>query len=122
MAITHPTPQRSAFANSVLGTIDGGAGNGQCVLNVGGTAASTITLNDPSFTEASGVLTLDAAGPPEDSSATGNASAVDNFSFQSSTGTIAFSGVVPGDMTLSKNPIDPGDTVQLTSYTYTASP
>jgi hypothetical protein len=122
MALTHPTAQRSAFALSVLSTIDDGTGNGQCVLKVSTTASSTITLNKPSFTEASGVLTLDASGPPEDSSATGNAGSVDNFSFQRSDGTVAFNGVVPGDMTLSKNPIDPGDTVQLTSYTYTASP
>ena len=122
MAITHPVAVRTAFANTVLNTIDGGAGNGQCVLKAAAAEVATISLNKPSFTNTNGQLVLDNTGPPEDSSATGSGSSVDNFEFQDSTGTVGFIGAVPGDMALSKNPIDPGDTVQLTSYTYNASP
>ena len=73
-----------------------------------------------------GVITLDVTPIPEDSSAVGGA-AVDSMEFRESTGIVVFTGdnitgvSGGGDLELSKNPIDAGDTVQLTSFTYTAS-
>jgi hypothetical protein len=86
-------------------------------------------LNNPAFGASSnGVITLDVTPVPEDSNATGNASVVDAFSFETSVGTMVFTGDNitgiggGGDLELTKNPISTGDTVQLTSFTYTASP
>jgi hypothetical protein len=123
MSITHGTPVRDGFANDVTAAVDAGTA-GNVVLKTGVTTVSTIPLNLPSFGAASsGVITLDVSPVPEDPSAVGNGSAVDSFEFQSSAAAVVFTGdAIPGDMTLSKNPIDAGDTVQITSFTYTASP
>jgi hypothetical protein len=73
-------------------------------------------------------MALDVAPVPEDSAATGNASQVTTMEFQDSTGTVVFTGdsitavAGGGDLELSKNPIDANDIVQLTSFSYTASP
>ena len=128
MAITHETVERDIFANAVATAVDGGGGAGLCVLKTGVTEVATITLNDPAFGASSvGVITLDVAPVPEDPSATGNASAVDSMEFQTSAATVVITGdnitgvAGGGDLELSKNPIDALDTVQLTSFTYTAS-
>jgi hypothetical protein len=92
------------------------------VLKTSTTSVSTIPFNNPSFGAASnGVITLDVTPTPEDTNATGNASAVDSFELQDNASAVVITGAVPGDLTLSKNPIDAGDTVQITSFTYTAS-
>ena len=123
MSITHDIFVRNTFANAVATAVDQIA-TGQVVLKAGGEIVSTITLNAPSFGAAAlGIITLDVAPVPEDSSAVGNGSSVDSFEFQDSVGLAVFTGdAIPGDMTLSKNPIEAGDTVQITSFTYTAAP
>ena len=122
MAITHSTTIRDGFANDVAAGVDGGAGPGQLVLKATAATVSTIPVNDPAFgASVTGVITLDVTPVPEDSSATGSGTSVNTFEFQDSVGTVVFSGAVPADLTLSKNPIDAGDTVQITSFTYTAS-
>ena len=124
MAITHSTTIRDGFSDSVAAGIDAGAGVGQLVLKASGGTVATIPVNKPAFGGGSvnGVLTLDVSPVPEDSSAAGSGTSVNTFEFQESAGTVVFSGAVPADLTLSKNPIDAGDTVQITSFTYTASP
>jgi len=126
MAITHGQPTRDAFALQVLTDLDAEAGVAQCILvtgGTGGTEVATMDLSKPSFVQASEVLTLDITPIPTDSAATGNASAVDAVDFVDSLGVVVFtSNDVSGtDFTLSKNPIANGDTVELTSCTYTAS-
>jgi hypothetical protein len=125
MSITHLTAVRDVFCTTVSTATDFGPSPGNCVLLTGVTEVATIVLNDPSFdAPSSGVMALDVAPVPEDPAATGNASLVDSFEFQDSTGTVVFTGsdVDGGDMTLSKNPIDINDIVQLTSFSYTSSP
>ncbi len=125
MAITHEVAHRNSFAGTVSAAVDAGAGAGLCVLKAGVNSAATIVLNDPAFTgPVAGVLTLDVAPVPEDPNATGDASMVDTMEFQDSVGNVVFTGddMAGGDLTLSKNPIDAGDVVQMTAFTYTASP
>lgn len=128
MSITHSTTERNNFAAGVQIAVDAGAGAGQCVLLAGAAAVSTLVLNDPSFgAPAAGVITLDVDPVIEDSSAVGNAAVVDSMEFQDSDGNMVFAGDSitgvggGGDLELSKNPIAAGDTVQLASFTYTAS-
>jgi hypothetical protein len=119
MAITHATATRDAFANQVdadLGT------TANMVLSAGATEVATMALNNPVFgASSSGVITMDVSPVPEDSSATGNASSVDTFELETGAGSPIVTGAVPADLTLSKNPIDAADVVQITSFTYTAS-
>jgi hypothetical protein len=126
MAITHIEAVRDVFCTTVSTAVDFGPAAGNCVLLTGVTEVATIVLNtpDPFDAPSAGVMLLDVVPVPEDSAATGNASQVDSFEFQDSTGTVVFTGsdVTGGDMTLSKNPIDANDIVQLTSFSYTASP
>jgi hypothetical protein len=129
MAITHNVTLRDGFASDVAAAVDAGAGVGNCVLLTGATEVSTIPLETPPFSAPSaGVITLDVIPVPEDPSATGNASAVDSMEFQDSDANVVFTGdnitgvAGGGDLELSKNPIDATDIVQLTAFTYTASP
>lgn len=124
MSITHGLAIRNQFATTVSTDVETGAGAGKMVLFTGVTEVATILFNEPAFTgPVAGVLTLDVVPIPEDSSATGNASAVDNFEVQDGVGLAVFAGdAIPGDITLSKNPIDPGDVVQIQAFSYTASP
>ena len=128
MAITHVTAIRNGFATDISTAVDAGAGAGACVLLQGATVVSTIPLNDPSFSApAAGVITLLVAPVPEDSSAVGDAVAVDGMRFEDSDALEVLAGdnitaaAGGGDLELSKDPIAAGDTVQLTSFTYTAS-
>jgi hypothetical protein len=129
MAITHIEAVRDDFCLVVSTAVDFGPAAGNCVLLTGVTEVATIVLNTPNpfDTPSAGVMLLDVAPVPEDPAATGNASQVDSFEFQDSTGTVVFTGddvrlTAGGDLELSKNPIQANDIVQLTSFSYTASP
>ena len=130
MAITHLDAVRGTFCTTVSTATDFGPAAGNCVLYTGGTTeVATIVLNKPSFDAPSaGVMALVVTSVPEDPAATGNASTVTTMEFQDSTGTVVFTGDSitavsgGGDLELSKNPIDANDIVQLTSFSYTASP
>ena len=135
MAITHLDAVRNTFCTTVSTATDFGPAAGNCVLLTGATTVSTIILNDPSFDAPSAgvmalpwVMALDVTTVPEDAGAVGNAAAVDSMEFRDSTGTVVFTGGFitgvggGGDLELSKNPIDSNDIVQLTSFSYTASP
>ena len=130
MSITHIEAVRNSFCTVVSTAVDFGPAAGNCVLKTGVTEVATIVLNDAAFDTppVAGVSTLDVSPVPEDPAATGNASLVDSMEFQDSTGTVVFIGdnitavAGGGDLELSKNPIEANDIVQLTSFTYTASP
>jgi len=129
MSISHNVDQRNTFATSITTAVDGGLGVGNCVLKAGTSVVATIPLNKPSFgAPAAGIITLVVSPVPEDDDAAGNASVVDSMEFQDSDGTVIFTGSNitavggGGDLELSKNPIAAGDIVQLTSFSYQASP
>ena len=121
MTVTYNAALKDTRMNAVVTAIDAGTSFG--VLEIGTAGFSTslvsITLQKPSFTEASGVIT--AAGVPLSgtASATGTAAA----RIKDSSGTIVVSGLTVGtsgtDVILNSTSITTGQTVTLTSGTIT---
>ena len=58
MSVVYSLAAINARLNGVLSVIDGGGGNGNLYLTVGGTIVSTIPLSLPSGTVAGGILTF----------------------------------------------------------------
>jgi len=122
MTVTYNAALKDTRMNAVVTAIDAGTSFG--VLEIGTAGFSTslvsITLQKPSFTEASGVIT--AAGVPLSgtASATGTAAAA---RIKDSSGTIVVSGLTVGtsgtDVILNSTSITTGQTVTLTSGTIT---
>lgn len=125
MTVTHGTATRTAVADTVVGQLDTGAGPGKILVRAGVTTLVTITLADPAFSAAvAGVATL--LGTPLTAIGVADGQA-DNFLAQNSDGTTAFGGAVTatgdgGDMQLDDIDILDGETVTLTSGSYTAPP
>ena len=118
MAITHLAATRTALAGVIITDLDAGAGVANFVLQAAAVEIATMPLSKPSFVAgAAGVIDMDVTPIPEDASATGGT--VDSWEMQDSDANMVFAGAV-GDITLSKNPIDASDTVQCTSFSYTA--
>jgi len=130
MAVTHHNDVKKAIADAVLGEIDEDTGAADLVLQTAGTVAvATLVFNDPAAPAASttGVLTFDNTPTIEDTNATGNASPVTKFVIRSGTNVEKVYGSVgtatpTDDIALSSTTIGAGDTVQVTSLTYTAPP
>lgn len=123
MAVTHPTAVRNAIADLVVDRIDAGAGAGTLEFQTAGSVeVATLTFSDPAFGAASGG-TATASAITSDTSATGNASAVTKAVIKDSTGTEVLTcavGTSGSDINLSSTTIGAGDTVSLSSLTYTA--
>lgn len=124
MALTHATATRNAMADACVDLIDGGAGAGTLEFQTSGDVeVATITFSDPAFgTAASGTATMSGA-PKQDTNATGGTMAkfkvFDSNSTQIFEGTVGTSGEdinFAGGVT-----VGVGDTVELTSLTYSAS-
>ena len=120
MAVTHSAATRNAIADAVLVEIDIDVGAGTLEFQTSGAAeAATVTLSDPAGTVSAAVLTFSAI--TDDTSATGGT--VDRFEIKSNgggsrvLGSVATSG---GDINLSSLTIGVGDTVSVSSLTYTA--
>jgi len=125
MAITHITSLRNTFADSVDSAVNTGTtdANGDLVIMTSGDVeVATLALSATAFGAASsGVIT--AAAITNDSSATGGTAAL--FKFQDKDNAEVFRGTVTatgggGDIELSSVSIGAGDTVSITSFTYTA--
>ena len=126
MAVTHTTTARNGIADYIRGQI--GATTARLAFRVGGSADSpgtaAATITGISFGAASGGTISMTGGPYSDTNATGNASAVNKASLQSSTNVVvvycdvAASG---SDINLSGGlVINAGDTVTITSLSYSA--
>lgn len=123
MAVVYPTAVKNARMTAVRDQIDAGAGAG--ILEIGTTGMATvlaqITLNDPSGTIASGVLTL-SGFPKSDTSAnaTGTAAAA---RIRDSNSTDIIAGLTVGtsaaDIILDSVSITTGQTVTINSATLT---
>ena len=120
MAVTHGTATRNALADTVLAEIDADVGAGTLEFQTSGAVeVATLTLSDPAGVVAAEVLTFSSI--TDDTSATGGT--VDRFEIKSNgggsrvLGSVATSG---GDINLSSLVIGVGDTVSITSLTYTA--
>jgi hypothetical protein len=120
MSVTHHADTRNAIADAVLAAIDTGAGNATLELRTSGDVeVATLTCSDPAGTVTGAVLTFSAI--TDDSSATGGTAA--KFAIISPTPTECVYGSVGTsgeDINLSSVVIGAGDTVSISSLTYTA--
>lgn len=119
--VTHPTTVRNTLADAVVDLIDAGAGAGTLVFQTsGGVEVATLTFSDPAFGAASsGTATANAI--TDDSSATGGTTT--QFETRDSNSNDVFYGAVGTsgqDINLSSVAIGAGDTVSVTSLTYSA--
>ena len=124
MATTHPTAVRTGIADFVVDQIDEGTPPGLLIfLTSGDATVCTITLNNPAFgAAANGVATLDV--DPALTSDGATAGTIAKAEFRNAAGTAKIlcacgtSGSdinIPGGLALAT-----GDTVTVTSLTYTA--
>lgn len=125
MALTHTTAIRNQLADLVVDAIDGGTTDttGDLVI-MAAADAEVATLSwtaTPAFgAAASGTATMNAIN--DDTSATGGTAIA--FKFQNRDNTEIFRGSVStsgADLNLSSTSIGAGDTVSITSFTYSAS-
>ena len=120
MAVTHSTATRNAIADAVLADIDIDAGAGKLLFQTSGSGeVATLTLSDPAGTVSAAVLTFSSI--TSDTSATGGT--VSKFEIQSNSGGARVLGNVltsGGDINLSSLTVGVGDTVSMSSLTYTA--
>ena len=125
MAITHGTPTRTAIADAVVDRLDTGSGtaSGRLVIQTSGSVAvATLTLSNPAFGNASaGVATANAI--TSDTNAAGGTAAKFELRDRDATAVILGSvGTSGADINLSSVNIGAGDTVTISSLTYTAMP
>jgi len=121
MAVTHPTTVRNGLADYVVDLIDAGAGAGTLEFQTSGNVeVATLTFSDPAFGAATGG-TATASAITSDTSATGGA--VAKFAVKDSNGNPVFYGAVStsgSDINLSSLSVGVGDTVSISSLTYSA--
>lgn len=124
MAVTHATATRTSIATAVLNAIDAGS-NAKLVFRTTGTVSSpgtavaTLTCSDPSGTVSNGVLTFSAI--TSDTNAAGGT--VATATLQTSADVVCVHCAVStsgSDINLSSLTVGAGDTVSVSSLTYTA--
>ena len=122
--MTHATATRTSIATAVLNAIDAGS-NAKLVfrtrgtVSAPGTAVATLTCADPSGTVTNGVLTFSAI--TSDTNAAGGT--VATATLQTSADTVCVHCAVStsgSDINLSSLAVGAGDTVSVSSLTYTA--
>ncbi len=120
-AVTHASTVRNTLADTVVDLLDAGAGAGTLIIQTAGSVAvATLTFSDPAFGNASGG-TATANSITDDSSAAGGTAA--QFVTRDSDANDVFLGSVGTsgeDINLSSVSIGNGDTVSITSLTYSA--
>ena len=123
MSITHSTAARNAAATAVLGMLDAHPSAGKIsVQKSDGTELVSLTLSKPSFGSPSAGVATGAAVTGGTATATGTAT---QAIFTDGAGTEVFRCDVAtesGSMAMSNGSITTGDTVGVTSMTYTAQP
>jgi hypothetical protein len=128
MAARITTAARNAAADAVVDLVDGGAGAGKLRIYTGsqpatadtaasGTLLVDIALADPAFgTASSGAAAL--AGTPRSNTASA-AGTAGWFRVLDSNNVAVFDGAIGVELTLDNNSIASGQTVNITSLTYT---
>ena len=124
-AVTHPAAVRTAVADFVVDQLDEGTPPGKLVMQTsGGVAVATLTFANPAFgaavsgTATAGVITAD-------TSAVGGTIAKAELRNAAGTAKILCSVTATGgggDITLSSVAVSAGQTVAMTSLTYSAMP
>lgn len=127
MAISHSTSARNAMADSVDDTVNAGTtdagGDFVIIESAGPTDLVSMILQDPAFgAAASGVITL--AGTPLSNTADATGTA-DKFELRDRDNGLVVDGTVTatgggGDVEIDNTSIASGQTVELTSLTWTA--
>ncbi len=125
MAITHGTAIRDSFASTVATSLDGGS----CVLlDSANTVLCTIALAATNNFSApsNGTITLDTTNNTYQGSVS-TTGTVASFEMRDSTGVKVYGGTVStagagGDLTITNTSVTSGETVSITSHSYTASP
>jgi len=123
MAVTHPTAVRSGIADFVVDQIDEGTPPGTLVFQTSGDVeVATCTFGNPAFGAASsGTATANAI--TDDTSATGGTIAKARLKNQAGTDKIICSVTATGgggDIELNSVSVSAGQTVSVTSLTYSA--
>lgn len=125
MAITHPTAVRNAIADLVVDKLDLGSGtaSGRLVFQTaGGTAVATLPLSNPAFGAASNG-TATANSVTSDTNAAGGTTTKFELRDRDAAAVVLGSvGTSGSDINMSSTTIGAGDTVTVSSLTYTASP
>ena len=123
MAVTHSTSARTSLATAILDDIDVGTAGNLVFQTSGSAEVATLALQTVSGTVSGAVLTF--ATPDDDTTATGGT--VSKFVIQTSAAADVVLGNVTatgggGDIELSSLSVGVGDTVSMSSLTYTAAP
>jgi len=123
MAVTHPTAVRDGVCNFVVDQLDEGTPPGTLVFQTAGDAeVATLTFSNPAFGSSSGG-TATAGAITSDTSATGGTIAKARLKNNAGTDKIICSVTAVGgggDIELTSVIISAGQTVSMTSLTYTA--
>ena len=119
MAITHGVNTRSALATTIISQI--GAGGKMNIQTSGAVTLASLTLGTSAFTAAvSGTITL--SGVPIETTAI-SAGTAGLFNVTTAGGTVIYQGTIAtggGDLTIDNTSITVGQTVRVTSHTYSA--
>lgn len=120
-AVTHPTSVRNTIADAVVDLIDAGAGAGTIQFQTSGDVeVATLTYSDPAYgSAAAGTATANSI--TSDTNATGGT--VAKSAHYDSNSTLVFStavGTSGSDINLSSLSVGSGDTVSMSSLTYSA--
>lgn len=125
MSVTHPTAVRNGIADFVVDQLDEGTPPGTLVMQTsGGVTVATLTFSNTAFGSASSG-TATAAAITSDTNAVGGTIAKAELRNAAGTAKILCSVTATGgggDITLSSVIISAGQTVALTSLTYSAPP
>jgi hypothetical protein len=126
MTVSYASGLKTTRMQAVIAAIDAAAGNGYIEIGTAGMAAVlvTIALQKPSFTESGGVITM--AGAPKSGIATGTSPVAAAARIRTSAAADVITGLTVGtagsDINLNSTSITTGQTVTLTSGTFTHSP
>lgn len=121
-AVTHPTAVRNAIADLVVDSLDGGSPGKLVFRTSGDVAVATLTFSNPAFGSASSG-TATASAITSDTNAVGGTIA--KATLENSAGTVKVNCSVTatgggGDIQLSSVVVSAGQTVSMSSLTYSA--
>ncbi len=123
MAVTHSTAARNAAANAVLALLNVGGAGTLVFLTTGLTVLASLALSNPAAPSASSGSATFNAITNAIAGATGTATV---FQLRDNSGTTQVTGSVGngsgGDINMSSNVVTTGDTVSITSLSYSAMP
>jgi hypothetical protein len=125
VAVSHPTAIRDTLCNTVVDTLDTGTPPGKLVLQTsGGAAVATLTFANPAFGNSTGG-TATANAIVDDTNAAGGTIAKGEFRQGNTTPVVLFSVTATGgggDIEMNSVVVSAGQTVHITSLTYSGPP